>query len=104
MISNARTHVLTRMCSYHIASVTHTPGKDNYTCDSLSRRGTTPDMTVKEHALIMGINGRVLDVGENSAIGNIIKARDPSVLIDSKEDFARFWCRTKDCIENLLSA
>ena len=50
--------------------------KDNYICNSLSRRGTTPDMTVEEHALSMGINGRVLDVGENSALGNIIKSCD----------------------------
>ena len=88
----------------NIASVTHLPGKDNHICDSLSRRGATPDMTVKEHALSMGINGKVLDVGENSAMGDIIKACDPSLLIDSEEDFARFWCRTKNCIEGLLSA
>lgn len=86
----------------NVAAVTHIPGKDNCVCDSLSRRGANPDMTVEEHAVSMRINGRVSDVGASSAIGDIIKACDRSYLIESMEDFVRFWCTTRDCIESLL--
>jgi hypothetical protein len=71
-----------------VREITHIPGDENERCDRLSRRGTAPDMSVREDAREMGIDGGVvIEVNGDVKIMGLLRLCDPRRKLESDVDF-----------------
>lgn len=87
-----------------ITEITHISGKDNFRCDSLSRRGES-GQTVGDQATAMGIVGaKVVSIQEDSNLLALLEKCDPRIVLQSDEDFVDFWCTTRAIIDRFLAA
>jgi hypothetical protein len=68
-------------------------------CDRLSRRGAAPDMSVREEAREMGIDGGVvIEVNGDVKIMGLLRLRDPRRKLESDVDFIAFWTDVRDAV------
>lgn len=65
--------------------ITHIPGEENDRCDRLSRRGSSPAMSITEEVAEMGIvRARVIEMNRDESVMGII---DPIIVLESESEF-----------------
>jgi hypothetical protein len=82
-----------------VREITHIPGDENEKCDRLSRRGSTPGMSVREEASELGIEGGVvIEVNGDEEIMGLLRLCDPRRMLESDLDFIAFWTDVRDVV------
>ena len=87
-----------------VNEMTHITGNDNFRCDALSRLGET-GRSVKHQVAEMGITGaRIVDAQDDPNIMALLRQCDPSIVLESEDEFLEFWCRTRVIVDEFLAA
>ena len=99
--------IWTMLCvavNINIDSITHISGKSNGVCDALSRRGTKHKLTVKEHAILLGLGEvKVIDVHGDEDVMALLELCRPGSSSQTDEEFAAFWKRARSAVESLVA-
>jgi hypothetical protein len=81
-----------------VTETVHIPGKDNVTCDLLSRQKTTPQS--------LGIDSKLLtDLSDSSTLYSLLTLVDPtsSQLLQTEDDFCTFWRQAHHILSRISS-
>ena len=99
--------IWTMLCvavNINIDSITHISGKSNRVCDALSRRGTKHKLTVKEHAILLGLGEvKVIDVHGDEDVMALLELCRPGSSSQTDEEFAVFWKRARSAVDSFVA-
>ena len=88
-------------------SITRISGKSNGVCDAPSRRGTKQKLTVKEHAILLGLGEvKVIDVHDvhgDEDVMALLELCRPGSSSQTDEEFAAFWKRARPAVESFVA-